>query len=153
MVAAALKWEGGYVWACKNYDGDVQSDTVAQGFGSLGLMTSVLMTPDGKTVEAEAAHGTVTRHFREHQKGNPTSTNPIASIFAWTRALHARGRMDETPEVERFAETLERVCVETVESGKMTKDLALLVGGDQEFQTTQEFLASIDENLQKEMNQ
>ena len=128
MVAAALKWEGGYVWACKNYDGDVQSDTVAQGFGSLGLMTSVLMTPDGKTVEAEAAHGTVTRHYREHQKGNPTSTNPIASIFAWTRALAARGRMDETPEVSRFAETLERVCVETVESGKMTKDLALLVG-------------------------
>jgi isocitrate dehydrogenase len=152
MVAAALKWEGGYVWACKNYDGDVQSDTVAQGFGSLGLMTSVLMTPDGRTVEAEAAHGTVTRHFREHQKGNPTSTNPIASIFAWTRGLHARGRMDETPEVERFAETLERVCVKTVESGKMTKDLALLVGGSQEFQTTQEFLASIDENLQKEMS-
>jgi isocitrate dehydrogenase len=147
MVAAALKWEGGYVWACKNYDGDVQSDTVAQGFGSLGLMTSVLMTPDGKTVEAEAAHGTVTRHFREHQKGNPTSTNPIASIFAWTRGLHARGRMDETPDVERFAETLERVCVETVESGKMTKDLALLVGGDQEFLTTQEFLGAIDENL------
>jgi isocitrate dehydrogenase len=152
MVAAALKWEGGYVWACKNYDGDVQSDTVAQGFGSLGLMTSVLMTPDGRTVEAEAAHGTVTRHFREHQKGNPTSTNPIASIFAWTRGLHARGRMDETPEVERFGETLERVCVKTVESGKMTKDLALLVGGSQEFQTTQEFLASIDENLQKEMS-
>jgi isocitrate dehydrogenase len=151
MVAAALKWEGGYVWACKNYDGDVQSDTVAQGFGSLGLMTSVLMTPDGKTVEAEAAHGTVTRHFREHQKGNPTSTNPIASIFAWTRGLAARGRMDDTPEVTEFAETLERVCVETVESGKMTKDLALLVGSDQEFQTTQEFLASIDENLQKEM--
>ena len=136
MVAAALKWEGGYVWACKNYDGDVQSDTVAQGFGSLGLMTSVLMTPDGKTVEAEAAHGTVTRHFREHQKGNPTSTNPIASIFAWTRALGARGRMDATPAVSEFAETLERVCVETVESGKMTKDLALLVGADQEFQTT-----------------
>ena len=151
MVAAALKWEGGYVWACKNYDGDVQSDTVAQGFGSLGLMTSVLMTPDGKTVEAEAAHGTVTRHFREHQKGNPTSTNPIASIFAWTRALAARGRMDETPEVTEFAETLERVCVETVESGQMTKDLALLVGPDQEFQTTEEFLASIDENLRKEM--
>ena len=136
MVAAALKWEGGYVWACKNYDGDVQSDTVAQGFGSLGLMTSVLMTPDGKTVEAEAAHGTVTRHYREHQKGNPTSTNPIASIFAWTRGLAARGRMDETPEVTEFAETLERVCIETVESGKMTKDLALLVGADQEFQTT-----------------
>jgi len=151
MVAAALKWEGGYVWACKNYDGDVQSDTVAQGFGSLGLMTSVLMTPDGKTVEAEAAHGTVTRHFRQHQQGKPTSTNPIASIFAWTRALAARGRMDDTPEVSRFGETLERVCVQTVESGKMTKDLALLVGGDQEFQTTQEFLASIDENLQKEM--
>jgi isocitrate dehydrogenase len=153
MVAAALKWEGGYVWACKNYDGDVQSDTVAQGFGSLGLMTSVLMTPDGQTVEAEAAHGTVTRHYREHQKGNPTSTNPIASIFAWTRALAARGRMDSTPDVANFAETLERVCVETVESGKMTKDLALLVGNDQPFQTTQEFLASIDENLKKEMNQ
>ena len=152
MVAAALKWEGGYVWACKNYDGDVQSDTVAQGFGSLGLMTSVLMTPDGKTVEAEAAHGTVTRHFRQHQEGKPTSTNPIASIFAWTRALAARGRLDGTPEVTGFAETLERVCVETVESGKMTKDLALLVGKDQPFQTTQEFLASIDENLQKEMS-
>ena len=151
MVAAALKWEGGYVWACKNYDGDVQSDTVAQGFGSLGLMTSVLMTPDGKTVEAEAAHGTVTRHFRLHQKGEKTSTNPIASIFAWTRALSARGRMDDTPEVTEFAETLERVCVETVESGKMTKDLALLVGGDQPFQTTEEFLASIDEKLQRAM--
>ena len=148
MVAAALKWEGGYVWACKNYDGDVQSDTVAQGFGSLGLMTSVLMSPDGKTVEAEAAHGTVTRHYRQHQQGNPTSTNPVASIFAWTRGLSARGRMDDTPDVTEFAETLERVCVETVESGKMTKDLALLVGSDQEFQTTQEFLASIDENLQ-----
>ena len=152
MVAAALKWEGGYVWACKNYDGDVQSDTVAQGFGSLGLMTSVLMTPDGKTVEAEAAHGTVTRHFRQHQAGKPTSTNPIASIFAWTRAIAARGRMDETPEASDFAHTLERVCVETVESGKMTKDLALLVGEGQEFQTTQEFLASIDENLKKEMH-
>ncbi len=151
MVAAAMKWEGGYVWACKNYDGDVQSDTVAQGFGSLGLMTSVLMTPDGKTVEAEAAHGTVTRHYREHQKGNPTSTNPIASIFAWTRALAARGRMDETPAVSEFAETLERVCIETVESGKMTKDLALLISTDQPFQTTQEFLASIDENLQEAM--
>ncbi len=151
MVAAALKWEGGYVWACKNYDGDVQSDTVAQGFGSLGLMTSVLMTPDGKTVEAEAAHGTVTRHFREHEQGNPTSTNPIASIFAWTRALQARGRMDETPAVSEFGETLERVCVETVESGKMTKDLALLVGSGQEWQTTQEFLASIDEGLQEAM--
>ena len=152
MVAAALKWEGGYVWACKNYDGDVQSDTVAQGFGSLGLMTSVLMSADGKTVEAEAAHGTVTRHFRLHQQGKPTSTNPIASIFAWTRALSARGRMDGTPDVSEFAETLERVCVETVESGKMTKDLAQLVGEGQDHQTTQEFLASIDENLQKEMS-
>ena len=151
MVAAAMKWEGGYVWACKNYDGDVQSDTVAQGFGSLGLMTSVLMSPDGRTVEAEAAHGTVTRHYRRHQQGKPTSTNPIASIFAWTRGLAARGRIDETPEVSNFAETLERVCVETVESGRMTKDLALLVGPDQEYQTTQEFLASIDENLQKAM--
>jgi isocitrate dehydrogenase len=151
MVAAALKWEGGYVWACKNYDGDVQSDTVAQGFGSLGLMTSVLMSPDGKTIEAEAAHGTVTRHYRQHQQGNPTSTNPIASIFAWTRALAARGRLDGTPEVAAFADTLERVCIETVESGKMTKDLALLVGGDQEFQTTQEFLSSIDQNLQRAM--
>jgi isocitrate dehydrogenase len=149
MVAAALKWEGGYVWACKNYDGDVQSDTVAQGFGSLGLMTSVLMTSDGKTVEAEAAHGTVTRHFRQHQGGKPTSTNPIASIFAWTRALAARGRMDSTPEVIEFAETLERVCVETVESGRMTKDLALLVGDDQEFLTTQEFLDAIDQNLER----
>ncbi|MGI9094741.1 MAG: NADP-dependent isocitrate dehydrogenase [Thermoleophilaceae bacterium] len=147
MVAAALKWEGGYVWACKNYDGDVQSDTVAQGFGSLGLMTSVLMAPDGQTVEAEAAHGTVTRHFRLHQQGQETSTNPIASIFAWTRALSARGRMDETPEVTEFAETLERVCVDTVESGKMTRDLAQLIGPDQAYETTQEFLASIDENL------
>jgi isocitrate dehydrogenase len=151
MVAAALKWEGGYVWACKNYDGDVQSDTVAQGFGSLGLMTSVLRSADGKTVEAEAAHGTVTRHYRMRQQGKPTSTNPIASIFAWTQALSARGRIDDTPEVTQFAETLERVCVETVESGKMTKDLALLVGSDQEFQTTEEFLASIDENLQRAM--
>ncbi len=150
MVAAALKWEGGYVWACKNYDGDVQSDTVAQGFGSLGLMTSVLMTPDGK-VEAEAAHGTVTRHFRQHQAGKPTSTNPIASIYAWTRGLQARGRQDNTPEVVGFAETLEKVVVETVESGRMTKDLALLIGKDQEFQTTEEFLATLDENLQKKM--
>jgi isocitrate dehydrogenase len=152
MVAAALKWEGGYVWACKNYDGDVQSDTVAQGFGSLGLMTSVLMTPDGDTVEAEAAHGTVTRHFRQHQQGKPTSTNPIASIFAWTRGLHHRGRIDDTADVSEFADALERVCVETVESGKMTKDLALLVGADQDFLTTQEFLGAIDENLKKEMN-
>ena len=147
MVAAALKWEGGYVWACKNYDGDVQSDTVAQGFGSLGLMTSVLMTPDGRTVEAEAAHGTVTRHYRQHQQGKPTSTNPIASIFAWTRGLAYRGRMDDTPEVTQFAETLERVCVETVERGQMTKDLALLIGPEQPWLTTQEFLAAIDENL------
>lgn len=151
MVAAALKWEGGYVWACKNYDGDVQSDTVAQGFGSLGLMTSVLMTPDG-TVEAEAAHGTVTRHYRQHQQGKPTSTNPIASIFAWTRGLEHRGKLDKTPEVVGFAETLEQVCVETVESGKMTKDLALLVGGDQGWLTTQDFLGALDENLQKQMS-
>ena len=152
MVAAAMKWEGGYVWACKNYDGDVQSDTVAQGFGSLGLMTSVLMTPDGKTVEAEAAHGTVTRHFRQHQQGKPTSTNPIASIFAWTQGLSYRGKMDGTPEVTAFAHTLERVCVETVESGLMTKDLALLISAEQPHQTTQEFLASIDDNLQKAMS-
>ncbi|MDQ3092041.1 MAG: NADP-dependent isocitrate dehydrogenase [Actinomycetota bacterium] len=152
MVAAALKWEGGYVWACKNYDGDVQSDTVAQGFGSLGLMTSVLMTPDGQTVEAEAGHGTVTRHFRQHQQGKETSTNPIASIFAWTRGIGHRGRMDGTPAVQEFAQTLERVCVETVESGRMTKDLALLVGGDQGWLTTQDFLAAIDERLEKEMN-
>src|ERR1700704_1233311 len=151
MVAASLKWEGGYVWACKNYDGDVQSDTVAQGFGSLGLMSSVLMTADGNTVEAEAAHGTVTRPYRLHQQGKPTSTTPIASIFAWTRGLSARGRMDDTPEVSAFAETLERVCVETVEGGQMTKDLALLVGPEQAWQTTQEFLAAIDENLQRAM--
>ncbi|CAB4902299.1 MAG: NADP-dependent isocitrate dehydrogenase [Actinobacteria bacterium] len=151
MVAAAMKWEGGYVWACKNYDGDVQSDTIAQGFGSLGLMTSVLMSPDGRTVEAEAAHGTVTRHFRQHQAGKPTSTNPIASIFAWTRGLDHRGNLDGTPEVSAFAQTLERVCIETVEEGKMTKDLSLLIGPDQPWQTTQEFLASIDENLQKAM--
>jgi isocitrate dehydrogenase len=146
MVAAALKWEGGYVWACKNYDGDVQSDTVAQGFGSLGLMTSVLMTPDGK-VEAEAAHGTVTRHYRQHQSGEKTSTNPIASIFAWTRGLNHRGTLDGTPEVSEFAEVLEQVCVETVESGRMTKDLALLVGGDTSWLTTEEFLAALDDNL------
>jgi isocitrate dehydrogenase len=151
MVAAALKWEGGYVWAAKNYDGDVQSDTIAQGYGSLGLMTSVLMTPDGKTVEAEAAHGTVTRHYRQHQQGKPTSTNPIASIFAWTRGLAHRGKLDGTPAVTAFAETLERVCVETVESGKMTKDLALLIGPDQPWLTTQEFLAALDENLQAAM--
>jgi isocitrate dehydrogenase len=149
MVAAALKWEGGYVWACKNYDGDVQSDTIAQGFGSLGLMTSVLMTPDGATVEAEAAHGTVTRHYRQHQAGKPTSTNPIASIYAWTGGLKHRGKLDSQPEVTGFAETLEQVCISTVESGKMTKDLALLVGPDQAWQTTEEFLAALDENLQK----
>jgi isocitrate dehydrogenase len=147
MVAAALKWEGGYVWACKNYDGDVQSDNVAQGFGSLGLMTSVLMSADGNTVESEAAHGTVTRHYRLHQEGKPTSTNPIASIFAWTRGLTARGRMDDTPDVSEFATTLERVCVQTVEEGKMTKDLALLVGPEQTWQTTEEFLDSIEQNL------
>ncbi len=151
MVASALKWEGGYVWATKNYDGDVQSDIVAQGFGSLGLMTSVLMTPDGRTIEAEAAHGTVTRHYRQHQQGKPTSTNPIASIFAWTRGLYYRGQFDGTPAVSEFAETLERVCIETVESGKMTKDLAILVGPDQPWQTTQDFLASIDENLRAAM--
>ncbi|MCC5580996.1 NADP-dependent isocitrate dehydrogenase [Microtetraspora sp. AC03309] len=151
MVASALKWEGGYVWACKNYDGDVQSDTVAQGFGSLGLMTSVLMTPDGRTVEAEAAHGTVTRHYRQHQQGKPTSTNPIASIFAWTRGLQHRGKLDNQPEVIDFAAKLEQVCVETVEGGQMTKDLALLVGGDAEWLTTQDFLAALDENLKKKM--
>jgi len=152
MVAAAMKWEGGYVWACKNYDGDVQSDTVAQGFGSLGLMSSVLMTPDGRTVEAEAAHGTVTRHYRQHQKGLPTSTNPIASIFAWTRGLAHRGKLDGSPGVTAFADVLETVCIETVESGKMTKDLALLIGPDQGFLTTQEFLAAIDTNLKRHMN-
>ena len=151
MVAAALKWEGGYVWACKNYDGDVQSDTVAQGFGSLGLMTSVLMSPDGRTVEAEAAHGTVTRHFRQHQRGEQTSTNPIASIFAWTRGLAHRGKLDNAPEVTRFAETLEKVCIDTVEGGQMTKDLALLISRDQPWLNTQDFLAAIDANLQKAM--
>ncbi|MBL8666317.1 MAG: NADP-dependent isocitrate dehydrogenase [Rhodospirillales bacterium] len=151
MVASALKWEGGFVWACKNYDGDVQSDSVAQGFGSLGLMTSVLLTPDGKTVEAEAAHGTVTRHFREHQKGRPTSTNPIASIFAWTRGLHYRGQFDGTPEVVEFASKLEQVCVETVESGAMTKDLAILIGPDQPWMTTEQFLDKLDENLRRKM--
>jgi len=151
MVACALKWEGGFVWACKNYDGDVQSDTIAQGFGSLGLMTSVLMTEDGQTIEAEAAHGTVTRHFREHQKGNKTSTNPIASIFAWTRGLWYRGKFDNTPEVVKFAETLEKICVDTVESGFMTKDLALLIGGAQSWLTTEEFLAKLSENLQAAM--
>ena len=151
MVASALKWSGGYVWACKNYDGDVQSDIVAQGFGSLGLMTSVLMTPDGKTVEAEAAHGTVTRHYRQHQKGEETSTNSIASIFAWTRGLAHRAKLDDNAELKRFADTLEKVCVDTVESGFMTKDLALLVGPDQPWLSTTGFLDKIDENLQKAM--
>ncbi|MEI7442556.1 MAG: NADP-dependent isocitrate dehydrogenase [Actinomycetes bacterium] len=152
MVACALRWDGGYVWACKNYDGDVQSDTVAQGYGSLGLMTSVLMSPDGRTVEAEAAHGTVTRHYRQHQQGKPTSTNPIASIFAWTQGLAHRGKLDGTPEVTEFAQALERVCIETVESGKMTKDLAILISKEQPWLTTEEFLAAIDSNLQKAMS-
>ena len=151
MVATSLRWEGGYIWACKNYDGDVQSDTVAQGYGSLGLMTSVLMTPDGKTVEAEAAHGTVTRHYRDHQVGKATSTNPIASIFAWTQGLAHRAKLDNTPKVAEFAKTLERVCIETVESGKMTKDLALLISKDAPWLNTQEFLAAIDDNLKKAM--
>jgi len=152
MVACALKWNGGFVWACKNYDGDVQSDIVAQGFGSLGLMTSVLMTPDGKTVETEAAHGTVTRHFRQHQEGKKTSTNPIASIFAWTQALAYRGNFDDTPDLVKFAETLETVCVDTVESGSMTKDLALLVGPEQGWMTTEQFLDKLDQNLKTAMN-
>ncbi len=155
MVAAALKWEGGFVWACKNYDGDVQSDIVAQGFGSLGLMTSTLITPDGKIMEAEAAHGTVTRHYRQHQKGNPTSTNPIASIFAWTRGLAFRGELDETPELVDFANKLEQVCIETIESGKMTKDLALIIHGsnlkEEHYLTTEKFLAALEENLQKKL--
>jgi isocitrate dehydrogenase len=151
MVACALKWSGGFVWACKNYDGDVQSDTVAQGFGSLGLMTSVLMTPDGQTIEAEAAHGTVTRHYRLHQQGKETSTNPIASIFAWTRGLKFRGEFDNTPEVVRFADTLEKVCVATVEAGQMTKDLAILIGKDHPWLSTNQFLAKLDENLKAAM--
>ena len=151
MVATALRWEGGYVWACKNYDGDVQSDTVAQGYGSLGLMTSVLMSPDGLTVESEAAHGTVTRHFRDHQKGKATSTNPIASIFAWTQGLVHRAKLDNNPELATFAHTLEKVCIETVESGKMTKDLAILISADAPYLNTQEFLAAIDENLKQVM--
>lgn len=151
MVASALKWSGEFVWACKNYDGDVQSDQVAQGFGSLGLMTSVLLSPDGKTVEAEAAHGTVTRHYRQHQQGKATSTNPIASIFAWTGGLKFRGKFDDTPEVTKFAETLERVCIQTVESGKMTKDLALLIGPDQPWMTTEQFFEAIRQNLETEM--
>jgi isocitrate dehydrogenase len=151
MVAAAMKWEGGFVWACKNYDGDVQSDTVAQGFGSLGLMTSVLMTPDGNTVEAEAAHGTVTRHYRQWQRGEKTSTNPIASIFAWTRGISHRGKVDNTPAVSAFASALEQVCVETVESGRMTKDLALLVGGDAQWLSTDEFMNALSENLSRKL--
>jgi len=151
MVACAMKWAGGFVWACKNYDGDVQSDTVAQGFGSLGLMTSVLMTPDGKTVESEAAHGTVTRHYRQHQEGKETSTNPIASIFAWTRGLKYRGQMDGTPEVTKFAEAVEKVCINTVETGSMTKDLALLIGPNQSWMTTGQFFDKIDENLKAEL--
>jgi isocitrate dehydrogenase len=151
MVASALKWHGEFIWACKNYDGDVQSDTVAQGFGSLGLMTSVLMTPDGKTVEAEAAHGTVTRHYREHQKGRPTSTNPIASIFAWTQGLKYRGTFDGTPDVVKFADTLEKVCIETVESGKMTKDLAILIDPKHPFLNTEDFLDTLDTNLKTKM--
>ncbi|MBO6842331.1 MAG: NADP-dependent isocitrate dehydrogenase [Thalassospira sp.] len=151
MVACAMKWNGGFVWACKNYDGDVQSDTVAQGFGSLGLMTSVLMTPDGQTVEAEAAHGTVTRHYRQHQQGKETSTNPIASIFAWTQGLKYRGEFDGTPEVVKFAETLEKVCVDTVEAGFMTKDLALLIGPNQKWLTTNQFLDKLDEGLKAAM--
>ena len=151
MVAACMKWSGGYLWACKNYDGDVQSDTVAQGFGSLGLMTSVLMTPDGKTVEAEAAHGTVTRHFRQHEKGEDTSTNSIASIYAWTRGLTYRGKMDENDELVRFAETLEQTIIKTVEAGDMTKDLSLLIGADQKWLTTTGFLEKVDVNFQKAM--
>jgi isocitrate dehydrogenase len=152
MVACAMKWSGKYVWACKNYDGDVQSDTVAQGFGSLGLMTSVLMTPDGKTVESEAAHGTVTRHYREHQKGKETSTNPIASIFAWTRGLAHRAKLDSNDELSKFSTTLEKVCIDTVESGEMTKDLAILINKNSKFLTTNQFLEAINKNLQKELN-
>jgi isocitrate dehydrogenase len=152
MVAASLKWNGGYLWACKNYDGDVQSDTVAQGYGSLGLMTSVLMSPDGKAVEAEAAHGTVTRHYRLHQQGKPTSTNPIASIYAWTRGLQWRGKFDNTPDVIKFAETLEQVCVDVVESGRMTKDLAILIRQDHPFLTTDDFMHAIDTDLKKRMD-
>jgi isocitrate dehydrogenase len=151
MVASAMKWEGGYVWACKNYDGDVQSDTVAQGFGSLGLMTSVLMTPDGKTVEAEAAHGTVTRHYREHQKGNKTSTNPIASIYAWTQGLTYRGKMDGNDKLIGFAEAVEQVCVQAVEAGEMTKDLAILISKDSPFLSTEDFLDAVDRRLQAKM--
>ena len=151
MVATALKWEGNFIWACKNYDGDVQSDSVAQGYGSLGLMTSVLMTPDGKTVEAEAAHGTVTRHFRNHQKGLETSTNPIASIFAWSRGLHFRGKFDDNERLMNFSKTLEKTCIETVESGKMTKDLAILISQDQKWLNTQDFLNTLKDNLERRL--
>jgi isocitrate dehydrogenase len=151
MVAAALKWSGGFVWACKNYDGDVQSDTIAQGYGSLGLMTSVLMSPDGRSVEAEAAHGTVTRHYRMHQQGKPTSTNPIASIYAWTRGLRYRGQFDDTPDVVAFAEALEQVCVDVVESGRMTKDLAILIRPDHPFLSTEEFMGAVNSELQQRM--
>jgi len=151
MVAASLKWTGGYLWACKNYDGDVQSDTLAQGYGSLGLMTSVLMSPDGKTIESEAAHGTVTRHYRLHQQGKPTSTNPIASIYAWTRGLQYRGNMDQTPDVVKFAQTLEKVCVDVVESGKMTKDLAILIRADHPFLTTEAFMDAVDNELKRRL--
>ena len=152
MVASAMKWNGKFVWACKNYDGDVQSDSVAQGFGSLGMMSSVLMAPDGKTVESEAAHGTVTRHFRLHQKGESTSTNPIASIFAWTRGLNFRGEFDNNPQLIKFANTLEKTCIQTVESGNMTKDLAILVGSDTKWMNTEDFLNCLDKNLQSELN-
>ena len=152
MVACAMKWSGKYIWACKNYDGDVQSDTMAQGYGSLGLMTSTLLTPDGKIMEAEAAHGTVTRHYRMHQQGKETSTNPIASIFAWTRGLAHRGKLDNNDELIKFAQTIEKVCVETVESGSMTKDLAILISKDQKFLTTNQFLEAIDSNLKKKLS-
>ena len=152
MVACAIKWNGNYIWACKNYDGDVQSDTIAQGFGSLGLMTSVLMTPDGKTIEAEAAHGTVTRHYRMHQNGQETSTNPIASIFAWTRGLSHRGKLDNNEELIKFANNLEKICIQTVESGSMTKDLAILISKEQKYLTTNQFLEEIDLNLKKSLN-
>jgi isocitrate dehydrogenase len=152
LVASALKWSGKFIWACKNYDGDVQSDSVAQGFGSLGMMSSVLMTPDGKTIESEAAHGTVTRHFRQHQKGEKTSTNPIASIFAWTRGLSFRGEFDSNPELVKFAQTLEKTCIETVEAGQMTKDLAVLVSNDTKWMNTEDFLNCLDKNLQSNLN-
>ena len=152
MVASALKWEGGFIWACKNYDGDIQSDSIAQGFGSLGLMTSVLMTPDGDIIESEAAHGTVTRHYRQHQKGLSTSTNPIASIFAWTRGIHFRGKFDHNDALINFADILEHLCIETVESGIMTKDLAILIGPNQKWLNTEDFLSSLNKNFEKTFN-